>query len=74
MPDTITVCSGCLRASCWQGVFPCDEATAMGTVEKTEEELAALELEHPRWWDIDPVTGCARTAPGAPTTKERPDG
>jgi hypothetical protein len=46
----------------------------MGTVEKTEEELAALELEHPRWWDIDPVTGCARTAPGAPTTKERPDG
>lgn len=47
---TITVCSACLRACCWNGIFLCDESSGAGTVEKTVEELAALDLEHPDYW------------------------
>lgn len=47
---TITVCSACLQASCWQGEFYCDEARSAGTVEKTRKELEALALEHPDYW------------------------
>lgn len=57
--NTITVCSACLCASCWQGEFYCDEYKTAGTVEKTIEELTALHREHPEYWDIDPNTGCA---------------
>jgi hypothetical protein len=47
---TITVCSECLQASCWQGEFYCDSAKTAGTVEKTRAELEALALEHPDYW------------------------
>ena len=53
--ETITVCSKCLRACCWHGIFYCDEAWEpdTGTVEKTREELEKLGLEHPDYWDFD---------------------
>lgn len=63
-PPTITVCSECLRACCWQGEFMCDEAYgSAGTVEKTMAELQEINRDHPRehpsYWDINPRTGCA---------------
>ena len=47
----VTVCDGCLRASCWHGEFMCDEAKGCGTVEKSIKELALLSLEHKSYWD-----------------------
>lgn len=41
-PKTVTVCDRCLQASCWEGIFMCDEAQFAGTVEKTVDELKAL--------------------------------
>ena len=47
---TIAVCSACLQASCWNGVFYCDEYKSAAYVEKTVDELRALNLEHPDHW------------------------
>lgn len=47
---TITVCDKCLCASCWQGVFMCDETRGASTTEKTVDELRKLDLEHPCYW------------------------
>ena len=44
--ETVTVCASCLRASCWQGEFYCEDYKSAGTVEKTIDELLALDLEH----------------------------
>jgi len=52
MTTTVTVCDHCLQASCWQGIFYCDEYQTAGTVEKTIEELRALNLEHPSYWEV----------------------
>lgn len=49
--NLITVCDNCLRASCWHGIFMCDDAKSAGTTEKTEKELLALGLEHSCYWD-----------------------
>lgn len=46
----VTVCDKCLQASCWQGVFMCDDSQNAGTVEKTKYELKKLNLEHPSYW------------------------
>jgi len=48
---TITVCSACLRAACWNGEFYCDDYRIAGTVEKSIEELKELNLENPSYWD-----------------------
>lgn len=53
----VTVCSKCLRASCWQGHFYCDDSRSAGTVEKTVDDLERLGREHPSYWFIDPETG-----------------
>jgi hypothetical protein len=34
-PKTIAVCDHCLRASCWLGLFYCEEYQTAGTIEKT---------------------------------------
>ena len=47
--DTITVCSVCLQASCWQGEFYCPDFRTAGTVKKTRQELEAFALEHPNY-------------------------
>ena len=49
--DYVLVCDNCLQASCWQGMFMCEESRYAGTVEKTIDELKILALEHPCWWD-----------------------
>lgn len=50
----VTVCSSCLQASCWQGLFYCDKYQTAGTVEKTVEELRKLGREHPSYWEPRP--------------------
>ena len=59
--QTITVCDACLTAACWQGEFMCQEGRRCQVrSRRAVEELQALKLEHPDWWDIDPDTGCSR--------------
>ena len=48
--DKVTVCDACLQASCWQGIFMCDEARDAGIVVKTVAELKQLDREHPDYW------------------------
>ncbi|QEL18782.1 hypothetical protein [Limnoglobus roseus] len=48
--STVTVCSACLQATCWQGIFYCNDYKTAGTVEKTRDELRVLALEHPTYW------------------------
>jgi hypothetical protein len=69
---SITVCASCLRASCWQGEFYCEDYQTADIVEKTRAELAELGLEHPSWWDVCPnccvayrVCGCKPLPAGA---------
>lgn len=50
---TITVCAACLCASCWQGIFMCQQSKTADIVEKTREELIALNREHPDYWEPD---------------------
>lgn len=47
---SVTVCDKCLQASCWQGIFMCDEARTAGTVVKTVGELRELNLENEDYW------------------------
>lgn len=51
--ELITVCDSCLQASCWQGIFYCDDYKTAGTVQKTREELEALGREHHSYWKTD---------------------
>jgi hypothetical protein len=51
--EKITVCDKCLRASCWQGIFMCDESRLAGTVQKTKHELEKLNLEHSSYLKTD---------------------
>lgn len=46
----VTVCDKCLQASCWQGIFMCQEAQYAGITEKTVAELRKLGLENPDYW------------------------
>jgi hypothetical protein len=48
--DRVTVCDNCLQASCWQGIFMCDEARDAGVVVKTVAELRKLKLENESYW------------------------
>ena len=62
--DLITVCDKCLQASCWQGIFMCQQSQNAGIVQKTRGELLAMNLEHPcylktdeelsEWYDVIP--------------------
>lgn len=53
MTRSVTVCSACLRASCWQGHFYCDDAKSAGTVDKPVSELQSIAREHPSYWFRD---------------------
>ncbi len=46
----ITVCSSCLRASCFQGEFYCEDYRVAGTVEKNIYQLEELNLEDKHYW------------------------
>ena len=50
--DVVTVCSACLQASCWQGIFYCDNAKRAGTTTRTVAQLRRLNLEHPSYWEV----------------------
>jgi hypothetical protein len=50
---TVTVCSACLRASCWQGYFHCDDYRQANTLQKSSFELKKLKLENPEFWKED---------------------
>jgi hypothetical protein len=46
----VTVCSVCVTASCWNGLFYCDGYKEAGTVDLTVAQLRALNREHPDYW------------------------
>jgi epoxyqueuosine reductase QueG len=48
--QTVTVCDKCLKASCWQGIFMCDDSAFADITEKSVGELEELNLEHQRYW------------------------
>lgn len=52
MDDTrkVTVCDACSQASCWNGIFMCQESDHAGTVDLTVGELKILDLEHSDYW------------------------
>lgn len=51
--ETVTVCASCLRASCWQGIFYCEQYKAADIIQKTRAELELLALEHSDYWRKD---------------------
>lgn len=46
----VTVCSVCLRASCWQGVELCDKARGASTLEYPVRTLRKLAKEPESYW------------------------
>lgn len=58
MPKTaddvlVTVCDSCLRSSCWQGIFMCEQSQGAGVGKKTVRELRLLGLEHSDYWGLE---------------------
>ncbi len=49
----VTVCGVCLQASCWQGIFLCQDAKGAGTVDLPVMALRALDREHSDYWKAD---------------------
>ena len=46
----VTVCSSCLQASCWQGIFMCEQSRTAGFTKRTVAQLRKLNREHPDCW------------------------
>ena len=46
----IWVCDNCNRASCFQGVFVCEEYRSANTTQRPVKDLAKLGLEHSDYW------------------------
>ena len=53
LDQKVTVCDNCLMASCWQGIFMCDEAQGAGTVQMSRRELVKLGREHTDYMKTD---------------------
>lgn len=51
--EPVTVCDKCLQASCWQGIFYCDDYKFAGITHKTRKELVKLNLESSDYWKSD---------------------
>ena len=51
--EMITVCDKCFTASCWQGIYMCQESQNAGTIQKTRAELIGLNLEHQSYMKTD---------------------
>lgn len=70
-PDLlITVCADCDRASCWQGLFFCDNARMAGIHEMPVKELRRMRLEHSDYWEHDPNAIEWRRVHGTRTTEK----
>jgi hypothetical protein len=48
----VIVCDACLQASCFHGLFMCDQAREAGITVKTVRELQKLNLEHSSYWKL----------------------
>ena len=48
--DKVLVCSACLRACCWYGIFMCDDARGAGLKILTVGDLRKLDREHEDYW------------------------
>jgi len=46
----VTVCSECLMATCWHGIFLCDRSRSANIVKKPIRDLRALNREHESYW------------------------
>lgn len=46
----IRVCSNCRQASCWLGIFYCQEYKRAGIVNISVGKLRELKLESPDYW------------------------
>lgn len=53
--ELVTVCDRCLQASCWQGIFYCDDYKTAGTIQKTRKELQKLGRENSDYWTSERV-------------------
>lgn len=51
--DMIPVCANCLRASCWQAIFVCDQYQTADVIYKRRGDLAKRGLEHPSYLKTD---------------------
>jgi len=49
----ITVCSECLKASCWQQVFCCEKCQSAGIMRLPESRLRELNREQCDYWLTD---------------------
>lgn len=45
------VCSNCLRAGCWAGIFYCEDAKSADLVVISRQQTKKLGLEHTDWFD-----------------------
>lgn len=48
--DLIAVCDKCLCASCWAGIYMCEESRGAGVIKVAVAELRKLKRESPNWW------------------------
>ncbi len=46
----VTVCDACLKASCWRGLFMCDDSRYAGTVDLPISVLMAIGREDSDYW------------------------
>ncbi len=51
----VTVCDKCFKASCWHGIFMCDDAQTAGTVDKTVAQLRELNVENKDWYSVEAI-------------------
>ena len=49
----ITVCDRCLAASCWQGIFMCQESQEAGTIQLRKSVLISMNREHTDYMKTD---------------------
>lgn len=50
MPKEVWVCASCLTASCWAGIFYCQEYRTANIVKMPVSALRKLKREHPSYW------------------------
>lgn len=50
------VCANCLRASCWAGVFFCDDARSAKLLVISRDQAVALGREHTDYIDNQAIT------------------
>lgn len=48
----VTVCSACLTAACWEGIFYCQDYRTAGTVQMTVAQLRQMARESPDYWRL----------------------